>query len=148
MDLSRRSIVIAALLLLTAFIAESQSTAVSNTSVGARQLSSAVRQELVPTGRLRVGINIGNALLAKKDAAGTTSGISLDLAKELARRLNVVIDLVSYESAGQMADAANKGGWDIAFLGTDPARANEILFSAPYLEIESTYLVPAGSPLR
>jgi len=147
MELCRRSIVIAAFFLLIASIAESQLT-VSNAAEGPQQLSSAVQRELVPAGRLRVGINIGNALLATKDAAGTTSGIAVDLARELARRLNVAMDIVSYESAGQMADAANKGGWDVAFLGTDPARGNEILFSPPYLEIESTYLVPANSSLR
>src|SRR6266700_3965113 len=45
-------------------------------------------------------------------------------------------------------DAAAAGTWDIAFLGADPARAGEISFTAAYLEIEATYLVPAGAPLR
>src|SRR5439155_1051546 len=47
-----------------------------------------------------------------------------------------------------MVDAAKTGAWDIAFLGIDPAREGEIAFSAAYLEIDATYLVPAGSPLR
>ena len=38
--------------------------------------------------------------------------------------------------------------WDVAFLGAEPSRANEIAFTAAYLEIPSTYLVPAGSPIR
>ena len=99
-------------------------------------------------GKLRVGINFGNALLASRDAGGTPGGIAVDLARELARRVGVAMDLVSYDSAGRMADGAKAGAWDVPFLGADPDRANEIAFTAPYLEIDSTYLVPAGSTLR
>src|SRR5262245_38115753 len=111
------------------------------------QVSTNVSSELVPTGKLRVGINFGNALLANKKA-GVEGGIAVDLARELARRLNVSMEIVSYDSAGQMADGAKAGRWDVAFLGADPDRANEIAFTAPYLEIDTTYLVPPGSPLR
>ncbi|HYR89980.1 MAG TPA: ABC transporter substrate-binding protein [Terriglobia bacterium] len=104
--------------------------------------------ELAPTGRLRVGINFGNALLANRDARGTPGGIAVDLAQELARRVGLPMELVSYEMAGQMADGAKAGAWDAAFLAADPARAEEITFTAPYLEIETTCLVPAGSPLE
>ena len=106
------------------------------------------RSELAPTGRLRVGINFGNALLANKDAGGMPHGIAVDLARDLARRAGVPMDIVSYDTAGRMADGAKAGEWDVAFLGSDPGRANEIAFTAPYLEIDTTYLVPAGSPLR
>ena len=57
------------------------------------------------------------------------------------------IEVVGYESAGTMADAAKADAWDVAFLATDPGRANDIIFTAPYLEIEATYFVPAGSSL-
>ena len=112
------------------------------------QLSNNARSELVPTGKLRVGINFGNALLANKSASGAEGGIAVDLARELARRLNVPLEIVSYDSAGQMADGAKAGRWDVAFLGADPDRANEIAFTAPYLEVDTTYLVPPGSSLR
>jgi len=117
-------------------------------SVGAQQISSVARREIAPTGRLRMAINFGNALLATKDAAGVPAGITVDLAREISRRVGLPMDIVSYESAGHIADAAKTGVWDVAFLGADPARGNEIIFSTPYLEIESTYLVPAGSALR
>ncbi len=100
------------------------------------------------TGTLRVGINFGNALLAGRDASGAPRGIAVDLAQELGRRLRVPIEVVGYESAGAMADAATTDAWDVAFLATDPGRANDIAFTAPYLEIEATYFVPAGSSLR
>lgn len=106
------------------------------------------RSELAPTGKLRVGINFGNALLANKDASGAQGGIAVDLARELARRAGVPLEVLGYESAGKMADGANTGAWDVAFLAADPDRANEIAFTAPYLEVDTIYLVPAGSPLR
>jgi polar amino acid transport system substrate-binding protein len=115
---------------------------------GAQQMSAAVRSELAPTGRLRVGINFGNALLAVKDSSGKPGGIAVLLAQELSRRVNLPMDIVPYESAGRMADGVKTGAWDVAFLAADPDRAGEIGFTAPYLEIDSTYLVPANSPLR
>jgi polar amino acid transport system substrate-binding protein len=118
------------------------------TSAAMAMQTSRARAELAPSGTLRVGINFGNALLATKDAKGEPAGIAVDLARELARRLGVPLEIVPYESAGRMADGAKGGAWDVAFLGSDPARADEISFTAPYLEIEATYLVPAGSPLR
>ena len=111
-------------------------------------MSAAMRSELAPTGRLRVGINFGNALLAVKDSSGQPGGIAVLLAQELSRRVNLPMDIVPYESAGRMADGVKTGAWDVAFLAADPDRAGEIGFTAPYLEIDSTYLVPATSPLR
>lgn len=113
------------------------------------QVAPAARSDLAPTGKLRAGINFGNTLLASKDpATGNPQGIAVDLAKELGRRMNLPVEIVSYDAAGKMADGVKTGAWDVAFLGAEPERANEIAFSTPYLEIEATYLVPAGSPLR
>ena len=58
------------------------------------------------------------------------------------------IEIVAFNTAGNMADAVKTGVWDVAFLAAEPQRANEITFTAAYAEIESTYLVPSGSPLR
>lgn len=97
-------------------------------------------------GKLRVGINYGNPVLAKRDAAsGELSGVAVDLARELGRRVDVPVELVGFESAGKMFDAVKAGAWDAAFLAIDPGRANEVDFTAPYIEIEGTYLVPAGA---
>ena len=107
------------------------------------------KAELVPTGKLRVGVNLGNFLLVNKDAAtGELRGVVPDLARELARRLGASVELISYPGAGQVADAATSGAWDVGFIGAEPQRAEEIAFSAAYLEIPATYLVPAGSPIR
>src|SRR5207237_3086163 len=75
-------------------------------------------------------------------------GVAVDLARELGSRTGLPIELVGFESAGQMVEGLKAGAWDVAFLAVDPGRAGEIDFTAPYIEIEGTYLVPAGSPLR
>ena len=112
-------------------------------------LTPAVRASLAPSGALRVGINYGNFILATRDAAtGESRGVAIDLARELAGRLGVRVEIVAYDSVAVMVEAAPANAWDIAFLGSDPAREKLIDFTAAYLEIEATYLVPAGSPLR
>ena len=103
---------------------------------------------VMTTGKLRVGINFGNALLANQDAGGFPRGIAFDLAQELAHRANQPLEIVSYTTAGKMADGARTGEWDLAFLATDPDRAAEITFTPPYLEIDTTCLVLAESPIR
>jgi len=104
--------------------------------------------DLTPTGKLRVGVNLGNFLLVQRNADGSIRGIVPDLAQELARRLGVAAELRRYEKVGDVADGAKKGEWDVAFIGVEPQRAAEIDFTAPYVEIEATYLVPAGSPIK
>jgi len=105
-------------------------------------------KELAPTGKLRVGVNLGNFLLVQRNADGSIRGIVPDLAQELARRLGVAAELRQYEKVGDVADGANKGEWDVAFIGAEPQRAAEIDFTEPYVEIEACYLVPAGSPIQ
>jgi polar amino acid transport system substrate-binding protein len=113
------------------------------------EVSPAVRSDLAPTGTLRVGINFSNILLTARDpVTRAPSGVALDLAHELGSRLNVPVEIVSYESAGALAESAASGAWQVGFLGIEPKRANEIDFTAAYVEIEATYLVPPGSPLK
>jgi polar amino acid transport system substrate-binding protein len=110
-------------------------------------ISAVVVSDLAPTGKLRVGINYGNPVLAKRDpSTGDLSGVAVDLARELGKRVSVRVELVPFESAGKMFDAVKAGAWDVAFLAIDPGRADQIDFTAPYIEIEGTYLLPAGSP--
>ena len=75
-------------------------------------------------------------------------GVAVDLARELGTRTGLPVELVPFESAGKMFDAVKADAWDVAFLAIDPGRADQISFTAPYIEIEGTYLVPPGSPLR
>ena len=111
--------------------------------------NSSARNELCPGGTLRVALNLSNFLLVKPAlAGGEPGGVAADLARELGRRLGVAVSFVPYETPGEIAAAAGSGVWNAAFIGVEPAHANVIDFSAAYIEIESTYLVPAGSPLN
>ena len=107
-----------------------------------------MKSQLAPIGKLRVGVNHGNFLLVQKNPDGSIRGIVADLAADLGRRLGVTVEFIHYPGAGQLADSAASGACDVAFLGAEPQRAQEIQFTDAYLEIPATYLVPAGSPIR
>jgi polar amino acid transport system substrate-binding protein len=111
--------------------------------------ASAVIADLAPTGKLRAAINFGNPVLAAKDATtGEPAGISSDLARELARRLDVAIAFVPYDAAGKVVEGLKSAAWDICFLAIDPQRAADISFTPPYVVIEGVYLVADASPVR
>jgi len=105
--------------------------------------------ELAPTGVLRAGINMSNFLLVTgRTETGDPAGVSPDMAAEVARRLGVPLKLIPYKSPGELGDDAVNDVWDIGNIGAEPQRAKIINFTAAYCEIESTYLVPAGSPIQ
>jgi polar amino acid transport system substrate-binding protein len=104
--------------------------------------------DLAPTGRLRAVINYGNPILAKKDAAGEPAGVSVDLARELGKRLGVPVELVTVTSAGQSVETLKSGRVDVGFFAIDPARGVDTAFTGPYVQIEGAYLVKNESPLR
>jgi polar amino acid transport system substrate-binding protein len=108
--------------------------------------SQAVIDALAPTGTLRAAINLSNFLLVTgRGSDGNPEGVSPDMARELARRLGVGVELLRYKTPGDLADAADSGVWDIGNIGAEPARAGSIAFTAAYCEIEATYMVPPGS---
>ncbi len=111
--------------------------------------AAAAKADLAPSGKLRAAINFGNPVLAVKDAAtGEPRGVSVDLARELGRRLDVPVELITYDAAGKVTTALKSGAWDVAFLAIDPVRAAEISYSPPYVLIEGAYLVPRDSLIR
>jgi polar amino acid transport system substrate-binding protein len=108
-----------------------------------------VISELAPTGVLRAGINLSNFLLVTgTNSVGDPVGVAPDMAREIAARLGVSVKYVPYKSPGELADMAGTGAWDIGLIGAEPQRAEKIAFTSAYVEIEATYLVPAGSPLK
>jgi polar amino acid transport system substrate-binding protein len=107
-----------------------------------------VVKEIAPTGKLRAAINLGNAVLAQKGADGAPKGVSVDLSRELARRLGVPIELVTFEAAGKVFEGIKAGSVDLAFIAIEPVRAAEIEFSSPYVLIEGGYMVPKDSALK
>jgi polar amino acid transport system substrate-binding protein len=106
------------------------------------------RQALAPTGKLRVGLQLGSPHNVIRDpVSGEMKGVAFDLGKELARRLGVPFEPVLYPSVGALLDGGKSGAWDVAFVGFSPARAAEWDFTALHLEIEFGYHVPGGSSI-
>src|ERR1700754_334543 len=95
-----------------------------------------VLRDLAPGGTMRVAINYGNPVLAQKGEDGAPRGVSVDLARELATRLGVPVEFVTFDAAGKVFAAIEQQAWDVAFLAIDPVRAAQILFTPPYVIIE------------
>ena len=104
--------------------------------------------DLAPQGILRASINLGNPLLARRDAtSGEVGGVSVDLARALAERLAVPLELVVFDTAGRSVEAVSETRADVGFFAIDPQRGQDIAFTAPYVLIEGCYLVRDASPL-
>jgi polar amino acid transport system substrate-binding protein len=112
-------------------------------------MSPEIKAQLAPHGMLRAGINMSNFLLVTgRSASGDPEGVSPSMARAIADALGVPVKYVPFPKPGELADDAGKDVWDIGLIGAEPARAEKIAFTAAYAEIEATYLVPAGSPLK
>lgn len=112
-------------------------------------MSDQARAELAPTGVLRAGINLSNFLLVTgRSPTSEPEGVAPDVAREIANSLGVPIHYVTFKSPGELADQAGKNVWDIGLIGAEPQRAAVMTFSAAYVEIEATYMVPPGSPIK
>ena len=106
------------------------------------------RQALAPTGKLRVGLQLGSPHNVIRDpASGEMKGVGFDLGKELARRMGVPFEPVLYPSVGALLDSGKSGAWDVAFVGFSPARAKEWDFTALHMQVEFGYLIPSGSSI-
>jgi polar amino acid transport system substrate-binding protein len=103
---------------------------------------------LTESGRLRAAINLGNPVLAQRGPNGELTGVTVALARALADREGLALDLIPFDGAGKVVDAAAEDIWDVAFLAVDPKRATEIAFTEPYLTIEGVFVVGATSPFR
>ena len=108
-----------------------------------------IQTELSSNGVLRAAINMSNFLLVTdKTKEGTPIGVSPDMAKELANKLDLQLKLIPYDTPGEIADDAENDNWDICNIGAEPQRAEKINFSAAYAEIQATYLIPPNSKLQ
>ena len=108
----------------------------------------ALKDEIAPTGKLRVAIGIspaGGAYWSTRNEAGGYAGVPVDLGKEMAAQLGVPVEYVPYQNSGQIVDAVSKGVWDVTFLPKDPEREGRMSFGPIYEVAEATYIVKAGS---
>ena len=118
---------------------------------GASAVGDDVMKQLVPTGKLRVGVAYAPAstpIFVAKNATGDVHGVPLDLGNALARTLGVPIEIVVVATTGELADACSSGAIDIGFMPADDERRTRVDFSPPYFVIKSTYLVADPSPIK
>ena len=109
----------------------------------------ALRDEIAPTGRLRVAIAIspaGGAFWSTRSEAGGYAGVPVALGREMAAQLGVSVEYVAHQNSGQIVDAVSKGSWDVTFLPKDPEREGRMSFGPIYEVTDATYIVKAGSP--
>jgi polar amino acid transport system substrate-binding protein len=108
----------------------------------------ALKDEIAPTGKLRVAIGIspaGGAFWSTKNESGGYAGVPVDLGKEMAAQLGIPVEYVAYPNSGQITDAASSGAWDVTFLPKDPERETRMSFGPIYEVADATYIVKAGS---
>jgi polar amino acid transport system substrate-binding protein len=106
-------------------------------------------KSFAPSGTLRVGINLGNPVLASEDAiTKKMSGISVDIANEIGKRINLPVQLIPFKSAGETVDGIKNGDLDLVFVAIDPVRGADISYTPAYIQIEGAYMVKAASPLK
>jgi polar amino acid transport system substrate-binding protein len=118
---------------------------------GARADDAAAKKELAPTGKLRVGIAVAptpGAGNVARDGSGGYHGVAADLGVELAQRLAVPAEFVSYPNSGALTDAAASGAWDVAFIPVDATRKTKVDFGSAHIVLQSTWLVGPGSPIK
>lgn len=111
-------------------------------------LPASIVHAFAPQGRLRASINLGNPVLAGRDASGAPCGVTVDLAQAFAQRLGVPLELLAFDTAGQSVEAVAGERADLGFFAIDPKRGEHIAFTPPYVLIEGCYLVRADSPLQ
>ena len=107
-----------------------------------------LKDEIAPTGKLRVAIAIspaGGAFWSTKNETGGHAGVPVDLGKEMAAQLGVPVEFVAYQNSGQIVDAVSTGAWDVSFLPKDPEREARMSFGPIYEVADATYIVKAGS---
>ena len=87
-------------------------------------------------------------LVTGKESNGEPQGVSPDMARALAKELNVDVKLITFNRPGELADAISQDAWDIGNIANEPARAKSITFSLPYTTIESTFLIRNGLNIK
>lgn len=105
-----------------------------------------LKSALAPTGTLRIAVYPGSpTLLVRGPGPQEMRGLTVEVGRELARRLGVPAEIVVFERVAQIVDALKDGKADFTITNASPARAKDIDFTPPVVQLETGYLVPANA---
>jgi polar amino acid transport system substrate-binding protein len=123
--------------------------AISQSSIVMKTIDPALLSSFAPTGTLRVGINLGNPILASEDPViKKLYGVTIDIANEIGKRIVLPVELIPFKTAGATVDAVKGGNIDLVFVAIDPVRGADISYTPAYIQIEGAYMVKASSPFK
>jgi polar amino acid transport system substrate-binding protein len=123
----------------------------SPTAADAQQAPDPRIADLVHAGKVRVGLHLPQ--FVKNPQTGEihghgTGAVIVQVARALAERLGVTLELVGNPSPPALVKCLDAGECDVGFLGFVPSRADEVGFTSPYIIVPFTFMVPAGSAIR
>src|SRR5262245_15409408 len=108
------------------------------------------RNELVPTGKLRFGVVVGvvrTEFFVVRKPGGEPEGVTVDLARELARRLDVPVEFTAVSSSAELAELLLGGRLDAAIMEPDRFGMERFDFGSFYFADENTYMVSGRSKI-
>ena len=118
-------------------------------SAPAQQLAPDAQQALAPIGVLRVGVYLGSPTSWVRDArTGASHGVAFELGHALGQALGVPVQVVSYPRVAEVIEGLKRAEVDMTFTNATAARANDVDFTAPLIQLELGVLVPANSPIQ
>ena len=121
----------------------------SSQSPAMKNIDSTSLISFAPTGTLRVGINLGNPILANEDPnTKRLFGVTIDIASEIGKRIQLPVELIPFKTAGATVDAVKSGDIDLVFVAIDPVRGADISYTPAYIQIEGAYMVKSSSPIK
>ena len=114
-----------------------------------KTIDSSTLSSFAPTATLRVGINLGNPILANEEPnTKRLYGVTIDIANEIGKRISLPVQLTPFKTAGATVDAVKTGEIDLVFVAIDPVRGADISYTPAYIQIEGAYMVKADSTIN
>ncbi len=114
-----------------------------------KTIDSSTLSSFAPTATLRVGINLGNPILANEEPnTKRLYGVTIDIANEIGKRISLPVQLTPFKTAGATVDAVKAGEIDLVFVAIDPVRGADISYTPAYIQIEGAYMVKANSTIN
>ncbi|CAL79441.1 putative periplasmic-binding protein; putative amino-acid periplasmic-binding protein [Bradyrhizobium sp. ORS 278] len=105
-----------------------------------------LKEEIAPTGKLRVAVAVGPAggafWCVKSDSS--VSGVPVELGKAMAAQIGVPVEFVEHPNSNAILEGAAQGSWDVTFFPKDAEREAKVSFGPVYDSVDTTFIIRAG----